>query len=102
MVLSALDLYRRRNDALGAETPAAPGTAPLPPVQQRLLALEESDLEQARLLSDLSQQVESLARVVAAQAEEARRREAALRRWTLAAVGLAAVAGVLACWVALR
>ena len=46
---------------------------------QRLKELEESDLEQARMISELSENVERLATAVQSQMEENKRREARLR-----------------------
>src|SRR5882762_2198762 len=46
---------------------------------QRLNDLEESDLEQARMISELSENVEQLAKAVQSQIEENKRREARLR-----------------------
>jgi hypothetical protein len=47
---------------------------------QRLKELEESDLEQARMISDLSENVERLAKAVQSAIEESKLREARLRR----------------------
>src|SRR6266481_6429194 len=46
---------------------------------QRLKELEESDLEQARMISELSENVEQLAKAVQSQIEENKQREARLR-----------------------
>jgi predicted transcriptional regulator len=46
---------------------------------QRLKELEESDLEQARIISELSENVEQLARAVQSQIEEHKQREAKLK-----------------------
>jgi hypothetical protein len=61
---------------------------------QRLKELEESDLEQARLLSELSENVAQLARAAQSQIEENKLREAGLRRLVYLALvlGLAAIA----------
>lgn len=102
LVLGALDLYRRRSGAEAAfsardtaDSPAGHSGAGL---GRRLRALEQSELEQARLLSELSRNVESLAKVVAAQQEEIQRREARARTWLLLAFTLAAAGFGLAAW----
>jgi Fe2+ transport system protein B len=61
---------------------------------QRLKELEESDLEQARMISELSENVERLAKAVQSEIEENKLREARLRRWVYAAlvVGLVSIA----------
>jgi Fe2+ transport system protein B len=46
---------------------------------QRLKELEESDLEQARMISELSENVEQLARAVQSQMDETRLRQGRLR-----------------------
>ena len=61
---------------------------------QRLKDLEESDLEQARIISELSENVERLAKAVQSEIEENQLREARLRRLVYLAlvVGLASIA----------
>ena len=44
---------------------------------QRLKELEDSDLEQARLISELSENVEQLTKAIQSQIEENKRRQAA-------------------------
>lgn len=95
LVLGAFDLYRRRSEARTQTVSVADATQ-VPrlaeALQQRMQALEESDLEQARLLSDLSKNVEALARALDSQLAAARARERRLRRWVVAAGVVAAVA----------
>jgi hypothetical protein len=106
IVLSALDLYRKRSRtrasgvAAGFEEPTTEEGGH-PEWASRLRALEDSDLEQARLLRDLSQQVEQLARALEAQVTQQRERERRLQRrfWgSLVVAGLALVLAVVA-WV---
>jgi hypothetical protein len=61
---------------------------------RRLNELEDSDFEQARLIRDLSENVERLAEAVQSQLEENKRREARLRPLVYAglAMGLASLA----------
>lgn len=61
---------------------------------QRLKELEESDLEQARLLSELSENVAQLAKAAQSQIEANKAREAVLRRLVYLALvlSLAAIA----------
>ena len=65
---------------------------------QRLKELEESDLEQARMISELSENVERLAQAVQSAIEESKFREARLRRLVYIAlvVGVASIAMSLA------
>jgi flagellar biosynthesis/type III secretory pathway M-ring protein FliF/YscJ len=103
LVLGAFDLYRRRNDARrpNAAVPAdAPG--PADALRKRVEELEESAVEQARLVSELSQQMEALARALESQAEEHRRREAKLRQWLAGMAVAAAVTFALALWALVR
>jgi hypothetical protein len=105
LVLGAFDLYRRRSEA---RTPQlAPGEPPhsarsAAALQQRMQELEASDLEQARLLSDLSKNLEALARAIESQTQDQRRREARLKTWLLATGCAAAVALILAVWAMAR
>lgn len=103
LVLGAFDLYRRRSEA---RVPAVASAADLPrlaeALHKRMKELEDSDLEQARLLSGLSQQVEALARTLEAEAQEHRRREARWRRWIVGSLAAALVALVFAIWGLLR
>jgi len=63
---------------------------------QRLKELEESDLEQARLISELSETVEQLAKAVQSQIEENKRRAARLRGLVCVAV-VAALVSIALC-----
>jgi predicted transcriptional regulator len=53
---------------------------------QRLKELEDSDLEQARLISELSENVEQLIKAVQSQIEENKARQTKIRRLVYAAV----------------
>jgi hypothetical protein len=61
---------------------------------RRIQALEDSDIEQANLISNLSESVEQLAEAVESQIEESRKREARLRLLSVAGLcfGLASLA----------
>src|SRR5690606_21277502 len=101
LVLGAFDLYRRRSEA--RISPVAVSDATQLPrlaesLQQRMQGLEESDLEQARLLTDVTKNVETLARALESQLVAARAREDKLRWWLIATTGVAAVALVTAVW----
>ncbi len=63
---------------------------------QRLKELEESDLEQARMISELSENVEQLAKAVQSQIEENKRREARLRGLVHVAV-IASIVSIAIC-----
>ena len=62
--------------------------------EQRLKELEESDLEQARLLSELSETVEQLTKAFQSQIEENKARQTKIRRLVYVAVlmGIASLA----------
>lgn len=99
LVLGALDLYRRRSGAHLDDLPAAEAAGrprQAGALNDRLRALEDSDLEQARLLSELSRNVEALARAVASQQEDSQRRARRMKRVVAAALALAGAALVLA------
>ena len=101
LVLGAFDLYRRRSEARTTSVSVA-DAGQLPrlaeALQQRMQGLEESDLEQARLLSDVAKSVENLARALESQLAAARAREERSRRWLIATTLVAAAAVVLALW----
>jgi hypothetical protein len=105
IVLGAFDLYRRRSEArgpqLGADEPLqSPRFAAA--LQQRMQELEASDLEQARLLSDVSKNLEALARALESQRQEQRAREERWWRWLLILGGTSALALLLSVWALTR
>jgi hypothetical protein len=93
-MMSALELYRRRNEATVAHLNADPSTISRDGVRERLIELEAADLEQTRLISELSRQIEALARSAAAAQAERRRLQPLL--WVIGAA--AAVSLVLSAW----
>jgi hypothetical protein len=97
LVMNAVDLYRRRHDATAGPVGASGDSLPA-----RLRGLEESDLEQSRLISELSRSLEALARAQADAVEENRRHRATIQRllWTVA--GLVAVSVTLSIWAVAR
>ena len=101
LVLGAFDLYRRRSEARVAPV-AVSDASQLPllaeSLQQRMQALEESDLEQARLLTDVTKNVETLARALESQLAAAQARETRMRRWLIATSAATVVAFVIAVW----
>ena len=95
LVLSAYELYRRRQEAkAGPAGDALSGEG----LRARLRALEDSALEQARLIDELSRTVESLARTVDAVLEENNRKAAQIRRLLFAGIGIAAAILALSTW----
>lgn len=92
--MGAVDLYRKRNEATSANFDADPNHLGREALRHRLVELEASDVEQSRLISELSRQLEALARNVAA-ANDARRR---LERWLWVSGATAAVSLALAMW----
>lgn len=95
LVLSAYELYRRRQEAkAGPAGEALSGEG----LRARLRELEDSTLEQARLIDELSRSVESLARAVEAALEENRRKAAQSQRLLFAGIGIAATSLALSVW----
>lgn len=73
--MGAVDLYRRRNEATSASVEGDPASMSREALRARLVELEASDLEQTRLISELSRQVEALARAAVTAQDERRRME---------------------------
>jgi len=88
--MSALELYRRRNEATVAHLNTDPSTISRDAVRERLIELEAADLEQTKLISELSRQIEALARSAAAAQRERQRMQRLL--WIVGAVAVASVA----------
>ena len=104
LALKAIELYRKRSatqsdlNGLVAAGSDQPVTGEL--MARRLRELEESDLEQARLLSELTRQVEALAQTTAQEIDSTRRRDARTRA-LLGFIGLQALTAlIVAVWVA--
>lgn len=102
LVLGAVDLYRRRQEATEGRPPADGTPLNSDALRVRLRELEESDLEQSRLIGELSRQVEALAKTAAAAQDERRRTEALLQRvvWGLGTLAVASLA--LSIWALAR
>ena len=99
LVLSAYELYRRRQEAkAGPAGDALSGEG----LRARLRELEDSALEQARLIDELSRTVESLARTVDAVLEENNRKAAQIRRLLFVGAGVAVTSLALSSWSLLR
>lgn len=94
LVMGAVDLYRKRNEATSANVNTDPNALSREAVRKRLVELESSDVEQSRLISELSRHVESLARTSAAAQEERR----LLVRWLWILGSTAVVSLGLAIW----
>ncbi len=90
LVMNALELYRRRNEATVAHLDTDPSTISRDAVRERLIELEAADLEQTKLISELSRQIEALARSAAAAQRERRQLQRLL--WVVGAVAVASVA----------
>lgn len=106
LAMGAIDLYRKRSaarsglvagEAAGERAEGESGVG----LTRRLRELEESDLEQARLLSELTRQVEMLAKTIEREMETARRRQAQLQLW-LGVVGAVAVIALVVALGAIR
>ena len=98
LVMSAVELYRRRNEA--KETGAAGGGGES--LQARMRALEDADLEQSRLIAELSRSVEAMARTLEAAQTEKRRNEQTIRRLLGLAIALAVLSTGLTIWAIVR
>lgn len=98
LVLGALDQYRKRREERlkHAAVPGAEDVANPAALHTRLEQLEDSDLEQARLISELSRNVETLARTLQIEVD----RRARLER--LVWVALAAAAAGLSLAIGFR
>lgn len=105
VVLGAFDLYRKRREATEAH---ARTVAPQDTTRQenelrtRMQELEASDVEQARLISELSNQVEALAKNLQAEIDAGQRRDIQLRQRIWIAYAVAGVSLLAAVWLGLR
>lgn len=80
VVMGAFDLYRRRREAKEDGGSRSPGFALSPEeIRKRLEELEGADVEQARLISELSNTVEALATTLEREIDESKKRETRLR-----------------------
>lgn len=94
LVMGAVDLYRRRKEATAENVGADSNTASRESLQIRLQGLEASDLEQTRLISELSRSLEALAKTFVRVHEANLRTQRML--WVFGAV--AVVSLTLAIW----
>jgi uncharacterized coiled-coil protein SlyX len=107
VVLGAFDLYQKRREAkeahsqppFGKEDVARTDSGDL---AKRMQELEESDVEQARLISELSNAVEALTKSLQREIEDGRRTDARLRQITWIACGLGLLNLVLIVWLMSR
>lgn len=97
VVMGAFDLYRRRREAKedGGSRSQEFMLSP-EEIRRRLQDLESADVEQARLISELSNTVEALATTLQREMDESRKRENRFRLllwingvFSLASLGLA-------------
>ena len=105
VVLGAFDLYRKRREAREAHSaPGALASAVSSPqeLRKRMDELEASDVEQARLISELSNQVEALAKSLQQEINAGRARDLQLRQRLWIAYASAGLAVLLAVWLGLR
>lgn len=98
LVLKAVDLMQKRREEKEAHTDALSPDA----LRTRLAELEDSDLEQTRLITELSRNVEALAKAVQSAQDEARTAQRQLRTLLWAALGLGVAALGVALWAVAR
>jgi biopolymer transport protein ExbB/TolQ len=83
LVLGAFELYRRRSAAHEVRAPKNEENdmARLAhSLQKRMTELEESDIEQAKLISELAKNVEALAKALQSEIDEKKEREIRIYR----------------------
>ena len=105
VVLGAFDLYRKRREAHEAHTRAAVDKGPgvsVDDMRKRMQELEASDVEQARLISELSNQVEALAKNLQAEIDAGQRRDVQLRQRLWVAYAIAGASLLVAIGLGLR
>lgn len=102
VVLDAFELYRRRREAKETAASAARDGRGPEEIQKRFRELEDSDVEQARLINELSTTVEALATSVEREIEDGKKREARLRQLVWIAFGVAGGTAAIAVWLAVR
>lgn len=105
VVLGAFDLYRKRREAAEAQlrtTPPQEITRTEVELRKRMQELEASDVEQARLISELSNQVEALAKNLQAEIDAGQRRDVQLRQRLWMAYAAAGLSLLVAVWLGVR
>jgi hypothetical protein len=103
LVMGAFDLYRKRREAKEAERGQTPESMQSPAVlQKKLRELEDADVEQARLVSELSNTVEALATALQRKIDESEQREARLRQLIWAACAIATTGLAVSLWALFR
>ena len=106
VVLGAFDLYRKRREATEAHAKLPVGDQELgrtaEDIRRRMQELEQSDVEQARLISELSNTIEALTKTLQREIEDGRAKDARLRQMLWIAMAGGAVNLLLVLWIALR
>lgn len=103
VVLGAFDLYRRRREAKEGDRAVSKEFMRSPDgLQKRLQELEDADVEQARLISELSNNVEALATTLQREIDDGKKREAWMRQLLWMALSCAVASLALALWMAFR
>ncbi len=103
LVMGAFELYRKRREAKDAAR-GQPHELMLSPegLQKKLRELEDANVEQARLMSELSNTVEALAMTLQREIAESRKREAGLRQLVWAACAFSGAGLAVALWAVVR
>lgn len=103
LVMGAFDLYRKRREAKDA-TRSQNHESMLSPegLQKKLRELEDANVEQARLMSELSNTVEALATTLQREIDESKKREAAMRQLVWAACAFSGGSVAVTLWAIFR
>lgn len=103
VVMGAFDLYRKRREAKEEEGREPRELAQSPEnLRKHLEELEEANVEQARLISELSTTVEALATTLQKEIDEGKRRDARMTQWVWAASSLSVASLGLVIWCLFR
>ena len=102
VVMTAFEVYRRRQESREAAQGNARDSASPEALRKRIQDLENADVEQARLVSDLSSTVEALAASLDKEIEEGKQRTTRLQRQIVVAYSLCAVIAGAVIWLMVR
>jgi uncharacterized coiled-coil protein SlyX len=99
VVLKAFDLFQKRSTALAERETRGNDAGSAASLSTRMKELEASDIEQARLISELSVSLEKLARAAEANLQENKRLTRKCERLTWIALSVAIVSCAATGWL---